>query len=172
MDENSDERIGASPGTARPADEYIERSQEVAHIGADIARMKPAPELSSSAKGMPKVMRVLLEADGPMSPSEIARASGVTDARIANTLRVLEQKGFITRETAEHDRRRVEVRVTEKGREVSRRHIEKAQEMLASFLCEMGEQDARDLVRVLRRARDVMAKRRAEGRAIEPPKRF
>ena len=62
--------------------------------------------------------------------------------------------------------------MTEKGREVSRRHIEKAQEMLASFLCEMGEQDARDLVRVLRRARDVMAKRRAEGRAIEPPKRF
>ncbi len=154
---------------AENIDEFAEWTNDLIGLSEDIRRMKPAPELSSATKGMPAVMRVLLMADGPMSPGEIARASGVTDARIANTLRVLEQKGLIVRGPAEHDRRRVEVSVTDRGREVSLAHFNAAKDMVENFLREMGEQDAQDFVRVLTRVRDVMAARRREGRQVCPP---
>lgn len=154
---------------AENIDEFAEWTNDLIGLSEDIRRMKPAPELSSATKGMPAVMRVLLMADGPMSPGEIARASGVTDARIANTLRVLEQKGLIVRRPAEHDRRRVEVSVTDRGREVSLAHFNAAKDMVENFLREMGEQDAQDFVRVLTRVRDVMAARRREGRQVCPP---
>ena len=154
---------------AENIDEFAEWTNDLIGLSEDIRRMKPAPELSSATKGMPAVMRVLLMADGPMSPGEIARASGVTDARIANTLRALEQKGLIVRRPAEHDRRRVEVSVTDRGREVSLAHFNAAKGMVENFLREMGEQDAQDFVRVLTRVRDVMAARRREGRQVCPP---
>ena len=154
---------------AENIDEFVEWTNDLIGLSEDIRRMKPAPELSSATKGMPAVMRALLMADGPMSPGEIARASGVTDARIANTLRVLEQKGLIVRRPAEHDRRRVEVSVTDRGREVSLAHFNAAKGMVENFLREMGEQDAQDFVRVLTRVRDVMAARRREGRQVCPP---
>lgn len=154
---------------AENIDEFAEWTNDLIGLSEDIRRMKPALELSSATKGMPAVMRALLMADGPMSPGEIARASGVTDARIANTLRVLEQKGLIVRRPAEHDRRRVEVSVTDRGREVSLAHFNAAKDMVENFLREMGEQDAQDFVRVLTRVRDVMAARRREGRQVCPP---
>ena len=174
-DPENDERVAAeSENDEREArgaenDGYREWTRELLRFGNDIGRMRPAPELSSNMRGMPMVMRALLVAKAPMSPSELARAAGVTDARIANILRTLEQKGLVTRTPAEHDRRRVEVSVTEKGREVSRRHFDEALVMVEDFLREMGEQDARDFVRVVGRVRDVMATRREEGREFRPP---
>lgn len=158
----------ASPEGDVPA-EYRLWARELLKLSVDMRRQRPAPEISQGMRGMPMVMRVLLDADGPLSPGQIARAAGVTDARIANTLRALEQRGYIRREPSEHDRRRVEVIVTKEGRRRASEHFDELLDLVGGFLEELGERDTRDLIRILGHIGQVMEARRREGRQICPP---
>ena len=158
----------ASPEGVVPA-EYRLWARELLKLSVDMRRQRPAPEISQGMRGMPMVMRVLLDADGPLSPGQIARAAGVTDARIANTLRALEQRGYIRREPSEHDRRRVEVIVTEEGRRRASEHFDELLDLVGGFLEELGERDTRDLIRILGHIGQVMEARRREGRQVCPP---
>lgn len=158
----------ASPEGDVPA-EYRLWARELLKLSADMRRLRPTTEISQGMRGMPMVMRVLLDADGPLSPGQIARAAGVTDARIANTLRALEQRGYIRREPSEHDRRRVEVIVTEEGRRRASEHFDELLDMVGGFLEELGERDTHDLIRILGHIEQVMEARRREGRQVCPP---
>lgn len=158
----------ASPEGDVPA-EYRLWARELLKLSADMRRLRPTTEISQGMRGMPMVMRVLLDADGPLSPGQIACAAGVTDARIANTLRALEQRGYIRREPSEHDRRRVEVIVTEEGRRRASEHFDELLDLVGGFLEELGERDTRDLIRILGHIGQVMEARRREGRQACPP---
>lgn len=158
----------ASPEGDVPA-EYRLWARELLKLSADMRRLRPTTEISQGMRGMPMVMRVLLDADRPLSPGQIARAAGVTDARIANTLRALEQRGYIRREPSEHDRRRVEVIVTEEGRSRASEHFDELLDLVGGFLEELGERDTRDLIRILGHIGQVMEARRREGRQVCPP---
>lgn len=161
---------GAKPGPATPEpDEFHALARELMARGCRFARFRPQHDVSASIRGLPAIMQVLLEADGPVSPGELARRTGVTDARVANALRTLEERGFVERRVARGDRRRVEVTLTEAGREDIARHSSEAERLVADFLREMGPDDARDLVRVFGRALEVLARRRREGRQMVPP---
>lgn len=163
---------GTGGQTDDPAEqgEWRELATELLEVGAQMSRMRPEHKVSDAARGMPVVMRTLFEAKGPMSPGELARSVGVSDARIANTLRALEERGLVERRASEHDRRRVEVSLTELGREEARERGEEFLDIVGSFLQEMGEEDARDLLRIFGRIRDVMISRRAEGRQVHDPR--
>ena len=161
---------GAKPGSATPEpDEFHALARELMAQGCRFARFRPQHDVSASTRGLPAIMRVLLEADGPVSPGELARRTGVSDARVANALRTLEERGFVERRAAREDRRRVEVTLAEAGREDIARHSSEAERHVADLLREMGPDDARDLVRVFGRALEVMARRRREGRQMVPP---
>lgn len=146
--------------------------QELAHRlfeeGERMMRLKPMPQVHDSVRGLPAVVRTLARAKGPLSPGDLARASQVTDARIANVLKVLEARGYIERRPSTADRRRVEVVLTEKGREQERARAKEGLRFMTEFLGELGVDDARDLVRLLSRINEVMEQRRAEGRAVHP----
>lgn len=58
----------------------------------------------------------LLSQCGMTSPTNLAESLNVTTARIANTLRTLERKGFVRRKTNPDDRRGVIVTITPEGR--------------------------------------------------------
>ena len=91
-----------------------------------------------------------------LTPSELADRAWVSSARIANILRALEAKGWIEREHSKTDRRRVHVIVTDKGfqdLEIKRREFE---ERTAAFLEQLGETDTQDMVRLLRRANEII----------------
>ncbi len=77
-----------------------------------------------------------LERTGPASPGTLSENEGVTSPAIAETLRHLEQLGLVERSRDPHDRRRVAVSITEKGRR------------------SLGERDAA----VLRRLHEVLTK--------------
>ena len=134
----------ASPEGDVPA-EYRLWARELLKLSADMRRLRPATEISQGMRGMPM------------------------DARIANTLRALEQRGYIRREPSEHDRRRVEVIVTEEGRRRASEHFDELLDMVGGFLEELGERDARDLIRILGHIGQVMEARRREGRQVCPP---
>lgn len=102
------------------------------------------------------VMRALMLAGGSLTPSELADRAWASSARIANILRALEAKGWIVREHSTTDRRRVHVTVTDKGRqgvETKRRELE---DRTAAFLEQLGEADTQEMVRLLRRANQII----------------
>ena len=86
------------------------------------------------------VMRALMLAGGSLTPSELADRAWVSNARIANILRALEAKGWVEREHSKTDRRRVHVTVTDKG----------------FHDLEIGETDTQEMVRLLRRANEII----------------
>ena len=98
----------------------------------------------------------VMRAGGSLTPSELADRALVSSARIANILRALEAKGWIEREHSKTDRRRVHVTVTDKGfqdLEIKRREFE---ERTAAFLEQLGETDTQEMVRLLRRANEII----------------
>ena len=149
-----------------PSEEWLARALELLREGRKVMSLRPEPTVSEATRGMPAVMQALIEEGHPMSPSELARKAGVSDARIANTLRALEKRGYVERRGCEHDRRRVEVLVTEKGYEVASKHFEECLDLIARFLEELGPEDTESLVRVVGRIGEVMEARRAEGRQV------
>ena len=110
--------------------------------------------VDQAMSGEMAVMRALMLAGGSLTPSELADRAWVSSARIANILRALE--GWVEREHSKTDRRRVHVTVTDKGRqdlEIKRRKFE---DRTAAFLEQLGETDTQEMVRLLRRANEII----------------
>lgn len=84
-------------------------------------------------------------------PSEIAVEFGYPRARVTRILDALESRGEVKRVHDKQDRRRVLVYATEKGRAASRESDAKATEGLVKFIDSLGEEDADELVRILRK---------------------
>ena len=153
---------------AAQAELYRELAKRLARQGFELRRYRPSRELSSNTGGLAAVMGVLATSADPLSPGDLARKTGVTDARIANALRALEAKGLVVRRPSATDRRRVEVTLTERGRAFADGHTEGMERFIADFLAELGEDDARDLVRVLDRVLDVLRERQERSHAAGP----
>ncbi len=148
---------------------YAGYADELIHVGCEMARLRTSDSLNKGLRGQPAVMRVLMLADAPLSPKEIARRTGVSDARVANALRALEERGLILRTADENDRRCVNVSLTELGLAESERLRTEGVRATAEFLAELGEDDTRELVRITGRVAQIMAARAAEGRQVRPP---
>ncbi len=114
---------------------------------------------SSQMNGAPAVLRGLTNAEGedtPRSPSELAELCRVTNARMANILRVLEEKELITRTQSQEDKRRYEVRLTETGHaEVECRKREMMSEGVR-FVRAFGEEDTRELIRLVNKIGTIL----------------
>ena len=75
---------------------------------------------------------------------------------LSTMVRALEAKGWVEREHSKTDRRRVHVIVTDKGfqdLEIKRREFE---DRTAAFLEQLGETDTQEMVRLLRRANEII----------------
>ncbi|MDR3210238.1 MAG: winged helix DNA-binding protein [Oscillospiraceae bacterium] len=90
----------------------------------------------------------LIIMDEPKTPGEIRDALGVSSARVAFCLRALECKGLILRETDARDRRKIRVTATERGRERFAERREALRGTVERLLRELGEEDAREFVRI------------------------
>jgi DNA-binding MarR family transcriptional regulator len=91
-------------------------------------------------------------------PSEISDAIGVSTARVATVLNGLEEKGLITREIDSGDRRRIIVKLTQKGAERAEEQHREHIENIKSILSSLGEEDAKELVRIFGKLAEVLSK--------------
>ena len=82
---------------------------------------------------------------------------GVSSARIAALLKHLEQKGWISRSADEHDERRVNVLLTDAGRELINSRRRDAIERVSAALRELGEEDAHEYVRLQQKMLDALS---------------
>ena len=159
---------GEPAAAPAPAPALESLATELIRKAFELARLKPSRKVSESSRGLPAVMAELLFAASPLSPGELARRTGVTDARIANSLKALEGRGYIERHASSVDKRRVEVMLTPLGLERAQALQREAVAFTAGFLNELGEVDARELVRLLGRVVEVTRERREQGRSCEP----
>ena len=71
-------------------------------------------------------------------------------------MRALEAKGWVEREHSKTDRRRVHVTVTDKGFQVIEIKRREFEDRTAAFLEQLGETDTQEMVRLLRRANEII----------------
>lgn len=102
-------------------------------------------------------LRLIVSFKTPVSPGELSLGCGVSTARIATTLKSLENKGYILRETDREDRRRTCVTATDLGRRISESFEAKRAAGLERMLRELGERDAAEYVRLTGRVSEIMS---------------
>ncbi|GBG96629.1 MarR family winged helix-turn-helix transcriptional regulator [Lactococcus termiticola] len=97
--------------------------------------------------GERQVLFYLYKSSGkPVMPSDIAKYTDTSTARVATILNNLEEKGLVTREISREDRRKILVGITGKGREIADAQRQKAISHVARILAEMGEEEATKFV--------------------------
>ena len=108
-------------------------------------------DISEAMRGEMVVLQIIFMRGAPVRPSEISAAIKRSTARVAATLNALERKGLVTREIDPSDRRQILVTLTPTGMEEMGRRRSEVLRMAAGMLERLGERDARELVRLIRR---------------------
>ncbi len=91
-------------------------------------------------------------------PSEISSEMDISTARIAAALNNLEKKGLITRQIDVNDRRKILVDLTADGRELALKHKQMALKATAHMLELLGEEDSKNLIRIMGKLTELMPK--------------
>jgi len=84
-----------------------------------------------------------------MTPGEIGKEQNLTSGRVSTTLKSLEKKHYILRETDAIDKRKTLVSLTLKGRELALKIISKIKAELNNIVEKLGEKDTLELIRLL-----------------------
>lgn len=71
--------------------------------------------LEDGYKGMYVILRIVHDSNNDVVAGDLAKEMNVSTARIAYALNTLEGKGFIERKNEQSDRRKVVIKLTEKG---------------------------------------------------------
>lgn len=125
---------------------------------ADLTRIgrRITPMVLNSTRGETALLMTLFRTGRALSPGELAGESHVSSARVANILKALEDKGLVTRSHSDSDRRRVEVTLTEAGRSDAEARRSRRQAAIAEYLRALGEDDARELIRIIGRSEEIL----------------
>lgn len=83
--------------------------------------------------------------------SQLGEAMGLAPSTVTPLLDALEQKGFLTRHRLDSDRRVVVVSPTELGWKMAAQYQKKNVQRFTKLLCWLGEEDAAELLRLLKR---------------------
>lgn len=141
--------------------EYRQMGHElIVEFGAMHRRI--ARRMDNALSGEMAVLRALVLAGGSLTPSELADRAHVSSARVANILRALEQKGLIARRHSQSDRRRVHVELTDSGQACIDERREEFEAHVAAFLAQLGADDTREMVRLLRRTNEIIDRNQKE----------
>lgn len=136
---------------------YAELAHELIHEFGSMHKNMTS-RMSNAISGEMAVMRALLKAGTPLTPSQLADGARISAPRVANILRSLENKGWITREHDKTDRRRVLVKITDLGYKTLEERRRLFDQKTGEFLAELGIEDAQELIRLLQRMNQIIDK--------------
>lgn len=118
----------------------------------------PVPVGVTPAEGQAMIAIARLEQQGASVRSgEVAKCSHSTPSAMSQVLKSLEEKGFITRQRSAGDCRGVTVHLTEQGWELETRHRRMRDRRLNEALAYLGQDDAREFVRIVKRLSEFNA---------------
>lgn len=106
------------------------------------------------------VLNHFVRLGGESTPLRLARAFQVTKGAMTNTLRHLEDKGFITVRPNEKDGRSKQVSITAAGKDAHARALKAVEPMLDELLGQFGANEMAEALPLLSRMRNWLDERR------------
>ncbi|MFD2443844.1 MarR family winged helix-turn-helix transcriptional regulator [Bacillus sp. CGMCC 1.16607] len=113
---------------------------------------KKVDELSHGER---KILGYLTFKKNEAISGELSEHLHLSTPRVAAALNTLSKKGFIKRNRDERDKRMVIVTITESGRSFALEEHEKAMVMIEQTLKKLGEHDAQEFVRIMKRIKEI-----------------
>ena len=102
-------------------------------------------------KGENLLMHRLMENGGESTPSDLAFELGFSSPRVAAMLSSLELKKLVKRTVSPTDKRKTLVKITPKGEEWAALANEEVLGIVNGFLDRLGEEDAKEFVRIMKK---------------------
>ena len=137
-------------------DIYVSLAEELMAVLDRRRQSMPHEEISAAMRGEMAVLRLLAEEGRALTAGEISRMLKMTTSRIAAVLGALDKKALIVRSTDAQDKRRIQVTLTSKGLAMTQRKKQADLKNISHALSQLGEQDAKDFVRLMGRMNDIL----------------
>jgi len=137
--------------------DYDQLAREWLHKMRLLRQARLQRSINASMHGESFVLHFITRHPGPVLPSDLSHAMGVSSAMVAATLNRLEGKGFITRQIDPFDRRRVLVEITKEGNNQAELHHQTVLAEAGKMLSLLGDDDAREYVRLTGKLADIIA---------------
>jgi DNA-binding MarR family transcriptional regulator len=131
--------------------DYRALAEEMFHSIAKHAKSPFHQVPRDASHGEIGILACLARTGDGLSSGELGRLLQITTGRVATALKSLEKKGYIVRRHDPRDKRRVLVYITEPGREFAMAKRERALSEIEKTLQLLGEEDAKELVRIVKR---------------------
>jgi len=114
--------------------------------------------LTASEKGL-LAMLVLNMGDkkNALAVTDISNLLQITPAGVTHLLNPLEEQGYIERLADAKDRRIVRIGLTRRGTEAAKTLVAEAQRQLVGLVDHLGEEDSRDLIRLMSKTIEYFA---------------
>lgn len=113
----------------------------------------PFNEVQRLGQGESGILKTLLlyeEAfNQDITPSDLCDIQQLTSGRVASTLKSLEKKNYINRISDQNDRRRVLIKLTEKGKKLAENIVSKIKSHIQTITDKLGESNLKELIRLL-----------------------
>lgn len=106
-------------------------------------------------KGQVFVRQLLSRQETELTQAQIALIMGVSTPRVSASLKALEEKKQIERKVDQNDGRKIVVKLTEKGKQKALEEKEGFMNHLVNVLEKLGEEDAVQLVRIIKRIGEI-----------------
>lgn len=146
---------------------YVDKAIAALHEIAEHGRQGAFDRFNHATKGERFILHFLADSDHAVLPSELSQALHSSTARISAILARLEEKGEIMREIDKQNRRNILVTVTPAGRERAKVEMRLMHDHLTQVLTELGETDTLELVRLLKKLKEIMQKMHVQSRDEE-----
>jgi MarR family transcriptional regulator, organic hydroperoxide resistance regulator len=115
-------------------------------------------KVDEMSHGERKILGYLTYGKNRVTSGELSEYLDLSTPRVASALNSLSKKGFIKRKKDEQDKRVVIVHITESGKSFVKEEHEEAKGALEKILEELGEQDAREFVRITKKIQEITNK--------------
>ncbi len=135
--------------------DYIKLAEEFFQKSYQMKKNNHQQMLDESLQGEIFTLLYLKVKNDYALPKEISEEMNISSARVASILNSLEEKALIKREIDKSDRRRILVTLTDLGKERALLHEEKVIGLIAKMLELLGEDDAKELLRITSRIVDL-----------------
>ncbi len=130
--------------------ETKEMAEEMLATLCELART-PVRQIRGITGGELGTLGYLVTGWGGAAPSDISRDFCISTARATNIISGLERKGWVERHPDPDDRRRVSISVTDSGRAMVTDHMDRVLRDLRRLLDGLGEDDAKEFLRLVKR---------------------
>ena len=103
------------------------------------------------AKGELAVLIYLIDEKDGASAIEISQRFQINTSRVAAILKTLYKKGYIERKSDPKDKRKIQVYITDKGKQYGQQRREDILNHIDQMLEMLGEEDAKEHLRIMKR---------------------